>query len=310
MLRRVGARMAPMILCGILSVSGSTAAYACACGCSVFDVGTSSLLPTGPGGTAFLEYDLLDQTRNWSGSHSAPKADNDDKHIRSNFYVAGGQYMFNSNWGVMAEVPYTERYQASTDSGSLETASHSAFGDIRLMGVYSGFSPDMSTGLIFGVKLPTGDHTFKGFDTDVEIGSGSTDILLGGYHSGQLDTTGDYVWYAQAMWQRRIATQYQYKPGSELNGSVGASYNNWSIGNLGVAPVVQAVLSYRGHDGGAAGEPDETGYTRALISPGIAISHPDGWKVYADVEIPVWQHVTGDQLIAPVAFKVIVSHSF
>lgn len=310
MLRRVGARFMPVFLCGILGVSAPSAAYACACGCAVFDVGTSSLLPTGPGGTAFFEYDLLDQTKNWSGSHRAPKADNDDKRIRSNFYLVGGQYMFNSSWGVMAEVPYTERSQASTDSGALEKSSHSSLGDVRLMGVYSGFSPDMSNGLIFGAKLPTGDHNFKGFDTDVEIGSGSTDILLGGYHSGQIDATDDYVWYAQALWEHQVATRDRYTPGSELNGSVGASYNNWSVGNLGVAPVVQAIVSYRGHDGGAAGEPDETGYTRALIAPGIAISHPDGWKLYADVEIPAWQHVAGDQLIAPVAFKVIVSHSF
>lgn len=310
MLRRVGAPFAPAVLCGILVTSAASPALACACGCSVFDVGTSSLLPTGPGGTVFLEYDLLDQTKNWSGDSKAPKADNDDKRIRSNFYLAGGQYMFNSDWGVMAELPYTQRSLASTDSGSLEKSDHPSIGDIRLMGVYSGFSPDMSSGVIFGVKLPTGDHNFKGFDTDVEIGSGSTDLLLGAYHSGQLDAMGDYVWYAQAMWQHEVATRDQYTPGSELNGAVGASYNNWSIGNLAVAPVVQAIVSYRGHDGGAAGDPDATGYTRALIAPGVAFTHPDGWKLYADVELPVWQHVTGNQLIAPVAFKVIVSHSF
>ena len=285
-------------------------ALACACGCTVFDVGTSSLLPTGPGGTVFLEYDLLDQTKNWSGDSSAPKANNDDKRIRSNFYLAGGQYMFNSDWGVMAELPYTQRSLASTDSGSLEKSDHSSIGDIRLMGVYSGFSPDMSTGVIFGVKLPTGDHKFAGFDTDVEIGSGSTDLLLGDYHSGQLDSTGDYVWYAQALWQHEVATRSHYTPGSELNGAIGASYNNWSVGNIGVAPVLQAVVSYRGHDTGAAGDPDNTGYTRTLIAPGVAFAHPDGWKLYADVELPVWQHVTGNQLIAPVAFKVIVSRAF
>jgi hypothetical protein len=73
--------------------------------------------------------------------------------------------------------------------------------------------------------------------------------------------------------------------------------------------VLQAVVSYRGHDTGAAGDPDNTGYTRALIAPGIALAHPSGWKLYADVELPIWQHVTGNQLIAPVAFKVIVSRN-
>ncbi|HEY5337447.1 MAG TPA: hypothetical protein VIJ85_04530, partial [Rhizomicrobium sp.] len=189
MLRRVGARFAPAILCGILALSAASPALACACGCSVFDVGTSSLLPSGPGGTTFLEYDLLDQTRNWSGSSRAPAADNTDKRIRSNFYLAGGQYMFNDEWGVMGELPYTQRSLASTDSGSLVNSDHGSIGDVRLMGVYSGFSPDMSTGIIFGAKLPTGDHNFQGFDTDVEIGSGSTDLLLGGYHSGQLGAT-------------------------------------------------------------------------------------------------------------------------
>ncbi|HEY2034948.1 MAG TPA: hypothetical protein VGH02_14805 [Rhizomicrobium sp.] len=310
MLWRVGARLAPAILIGILAASASTSALACACGCTVFDVGTSSLLPTGPGGTVFLEYDLLDQTKNWSGASRAPKANNDDKRIRSNFYLAGGQYMFNSDWGVMAELPYTQRSLASADSGSVEKSDHSSIGDIRLMGVYSGFSPDMSSGVIFGVKLPTGDHKFAGFDTDVEIGSGSTDLLLGGYHSGQLDSTGDYVWYAQALWQHEVATRSHYTPGSELNGAIGTSYNNWSIGNIGVAPLVQAIVSYRGHDTGTAGDPEATGYTRALIAPGVAFAHPDGWKLYADVEVPVWQHVTGNQLIAPVAFKVIVSRAF
>ena len=284
-------------------------ALACACGCAVFDVGTSSLLATGPGGTAYFEYDLLDQTRNWSGSSSAPKTNNDDKHIRSNFFLAGMQYMFNESWGAMAEVPYTERRFTTADSGSPETFDHSSLGDVRLMGVYSGFSPDMSSGVVFGVKLPTGDHSYKNFDPDVEIGSGSTDIILGGYHSGKFSETSDFVWYAQALWQHEVTTQDHYRPGSEFNAAAGVSYNNWSIGGVGIAPVLQAIVSTRGHDGGAAADPDNTGYTRTLIAPGVAFA-VQNWKLYADVEVPVWQHVTGNQLIAPVAFKLIVSRSF
>ena len=309
MLRCVGAILARGILSGFLLASAASPALACACGCSVFDVGTSSLLPTGPGGTLFLEYDLLDQTKNWSGDSSAPKANNDDKRIRSNFYLAGAQYMLNESWGAMAEIPVTERFQASTDDGPLETSSHTSLGDIRLMGVYSGFSPDMSSGIVFGVKLPTGDHSFKGFDTDVEIGSGSTDVILGFYDSGTLDATGDFLWYAQALWQHHIATRDSYVPGPELNGAVGVSYNDWSVGGVGVAPVVQMLVSNRRHDGGAEGDPGNTGYTRALASAGVALA-TQNWKLYGDVEVPVWQHVTGNQLIAPVALKLIVSRGF
>jgi hypothetical protein len=271
------------------------AAFACACGCAVFDVGTSSLLPTGPGLTVFGEYDFLNQTKNWSGDSGAPAANNTDKNIRSNFFLAGGQYMFDDSWGVMAEVPYTDRYFATTDSGSLEKFDHGSLGDVRLMGVYSGFSPDMSTGITFGVKLPTGDHTYPNFDSDVEIGSGSTDILLGGYHTGQIDFAGDFVWYAQALWQHHIATQDGYTPGQEFNASLGVSYNNWNLTpHATLAPILQVLLSDRGRDGGSVGDPDNTVNT---------------WKLYADVEVPVWQHVNGNQLIAPYALKFIASYS-
>lgn len=285
------------------------AAFACACGCSVFDVGTSTLLPDGPGLTAFLEYDFLNQTTNWSGGGSAPSADNADKHIRSDFIVAGGQYMFNDSWGAMVELPVTHRTFVTTDEDNARTFSHMAFGDMRLMGVYSGFSPDMSTGVIFGLKLPTGDHTYPNFDADVEIGSGSTDLLLGGYHTGALTVDQNWTYFVQGMWQHRIATQDHYSPGAELNFAAGISYSGFKIGDIGVAPVLQAVLSSRGRDGGAVGDPDRTGYTRFLISPGIAFTR-DAWKLYTDVEVAAAQHVNGNQLIAPVAVKAIVSYAF
>ena len=43
---------------------------ACACGCGVFDVGTSSMLPQGTGGVAWFEYDYQNQNRNRSGGSS------------------------------------------------------------------------------------------------------------------------------------------------------------------------------------------------------------------------------------------------
>ncbi len=42
----------------------------------------------------------------------------------------------------------------------------------------------MSSGLSLGVKLPTGDWTYPNFDRDTSIGTGTTDLLLGGYHLG------------------------------------------------------------------------------------------------------------------------------
>ena len=58
-----------------------------------------------------------------------------------------------------------------------------------------------------------------------------------------------------------------------------------------------------------AADPANTGYQRILLSPGIECRlHPV--KIYADAEFPVYQNFTGNQLAAPVLFKVILSYMF
>ena len=94
--------------------------------------------------------------------------------------------MFNRSWGIWGEVPYTNRFfKTADDDGEVSGFTHSAIGDIRLRGIYSGFSPTMSSGITFGLRLPTGDYTYPNFDSDTQIGSGSTDLLLGGYQCGR-----------------------------------------------------------------------------------------------------------------------------
>ena len=80
--------------------------WACACGCSIFDVGTPSLLPDGPGGTVWLEYDFANQYINWHHTEPASEGANSDKQIKTHFLTVGGQYMFNRDWGAMVTVPY------------------------------------------------------------------------------------------------------------------------------------------------------------------------------------------------------------
>ncbi|MFI4920657.1 MAG: hypothetical protein ACHQAZ_03325, partial [Gammaproteobacteria bacterium] len=180
-------RLVPLLSALVLSLLCATQAQACACGCGVFAVGTSALLPNATGGTAFLEYDFLNQTQNWSGTSAAKASDNDDKNVRSDFYTTGLQYMFDRDWGINLEVPYTDRLFITEDGGSLQSFHHDALGDVRVMAMYSGLSDDMSTGLSFGLKLATGDYTYTGIDRDTSIGTGTTDLLLGAYRQMSLD---------------------------------------------------------------------------------------------------------------------------
>ncbi len=287
-------------------------ALACACGCDVFDVGTSALFPSGHGqGSMFAEYDYMDQNRNWSNDHQAPSANNDDKQIRSNFLVLGGQYMFHCGFGVMLEVPVTNRLFRTDDGSGVGSFNHTALGDIRLMGVYSGFTKSMTTGIIFGVKLPTGDFHYTGFDRDTSIGSGSTDLLLGGYHFGQLDKLGDWTYYGQVLMQAPMAYQGGYRPGTDVNGAFGVYYRGLSFGGnkFKLSPVAQVIVSARTRDAGPAADPPNSGYQRLLIAPGLQLDTPN-FRLYGDVELPAYQHINGNQLVAPALFKLIASKSF
>jgi len=297
------------LLAGVLAPG---AAWACACGCGIFDVGGNAMFPSGAGGMAFLSYDFQDQNQNWSDSSQAPNENNNDKEIRTHFVTLGMQYMFNRRWGVQAELPFADRYfKTVDDDGDLVSRRWNALGDIRIEGIYTGFAADLSNGLTFGLKLPTGSHN-RGADVvdrDTQIGSGSTDILLGGFHRGNLTADGKWDWFAQAKLDLPVLTQGDYRPGFEADAAAGIDYKGISFGRLRISPLAQVIVSERTSDYGAAASSDNSGYTRILLSPGIEFHfHPV--KVYADVELPVFQHVTGNQVVAPALFKLNVSYMF
>ena len=286
-------------------------ARACASGCGVFDIGAQSMFPTRSGGMFSLEYNFMDQNRNWSGAASAPAANNPDQEIRTSFMTLGAQYMVNRRWGVLAEAPFSERrFRTTADDGSLLTYMHGAVGDVRIRGQYTGFSPDLSTGVSAGLKLPTGDYTYRYLDRDTEIGSGSTDVLLDAYHVGPLTQAGIWGWSASISYDQPIAYRGDYRPGRELNAVAAAFHSSgWALGPIRVAPVLKAVGSVRAHDEGAASSPGDSGYRRAFLAPGVD-ARVAGLRVAADAYVPVAQHVNGNQLLAPVLFKLSFARHF
>lgn len=275
------------------------------------------MLPEGPGGTAYLEYDYQNQNSNWSGSSKAPAANNSDRQLETAFYTAGFEYFFNRAWGVQFELPFDHREFRTMGGASgdqLVSLNWTALSDIRLKAIYTGFSPDMSVGLSFGLKLPTGNYThndpYDDIDRDSEIGTGSTDLLLGGFFRHQFAADPRWKWFTQAEWDQPVMIRDQYRPGAEVDAAAGIYFEGWRKGTTSFTPVAQVIGSYRASDSGAnSAHPVATGYRRIMLSPGVEL-HVRGLSFYADVEWPVYQHFTGDQLAASVLFKVIVSHEF
>jgi len=306
----------PLILSLVpLTSFTTTAARACACGCSVFDVGGLEMPQEQEhGGRVFFEFWDSDQTENYVGSSRAPASLNTDKQIVTQWYNVGFQYNFDRSWGVMVRIPTTDRTLTTDTQTALGIQSYNskALGDIEIMGMYTGFFKDMSTGIMFGVKLPTGTFSAPGIDRDTQIGSGSTDLLLGAFHRGLL--TGDNAWqyFSQVMWRRPFLYQAEadpqgffdgnpgvvqtYYPGDQIDGAIGILYNNLYhvLGFDKITPLGQIIVSHRDPDSGTGADPYNSGFDRVMISPGIEFTkvvdeaNNRVVKFYADVEVPIY----------------------
>ncbi len=339
--------LAPTVVALVALVGLSTdAALACACGCSVFDVGgLDSPQEQDHGGRIFFEFWSGDQNENYVGSSKAPAALNSDKEINTQWYNVGFEYMFNRQWGVMARVPTTNRsLTTETDlsfPGEIQTFNSKSIGDVEIMGIYTGFFPDMSTGVQFGIKLPTGTFTAPGIDRDTQIGSGSTDLLLGAFHRGLL--TGDNAWqyFYQAMLRQPFLYQnaadpqgffdgnlgvvQSYHPGMQFDAAGGIVYNNLYnvLGFDKITPLGQVIISHRNLDTGTGSDPFNSGFDRVMLSPGIEFTkvvdeaNNRVIKTYFDVEVPVYYRAnaaqnagTEGQLVAPYLIRLVTSYNF
>jgi len=349
---RIVAALAMCLLTAFLSIGSlvgftTTVARACACGCSVFDVGGLDMpQEQDHGGRVFFEYWSQDQTQNYAGSSKAPAALNTDKEIKTQWYNVGVAYNFNRDWGIMVRLPVSSNRALTTETdfaypGQIQTFNSRTFGDLEVMGVYTGFSPDLSTGLIFGLKFPTGSFSTPGLDRDNQIGTGSTDLILGAFHRGLLSGDNAWQYFSQFVWRQPFAYQsaadpqgvfdgnfgviQTYHPGMQIDGAVGINYNNWYhvLGFDKITPLAQVIVSHRDSDSGSGSDPLNSGFDRIMLSPGIEFTKvldeatKKVLKVYVDVEFPVYYRAnsannagTEGQLVAPYLFKFVTSYNF
>lgn len=281
--------------------------------------------------SAWFGIDHMDQNRNFEHGAPAPAADNSDKRIATDFYTFGLDYMVSRKWTIGADLPLIQRRFTTTAAAGangpaiIETLPLTDLGDAEIQLLYTGFSADMSTGLGFAVKLPTGRDSSpldrygnRPYDRDTLPGSGSTDLKLSGYHLGTI--AGRLGWFAQAQYRFAVTTRGGYRPGNEADGALGLTYALDAGHGLAVQPSLQLLGSLRGHDTGSAADPLNSGYRRLLIAPGIGARLTRKLSIYGDVEIPIAQFVeaaaspaiegTTGQLVAPVLFKLQLNYGF
>lgn len=321
---------ATIAACSALLIATPSRVSACVCSFdSGFDIGGPANTPNGPGGLVWTEYSFISQSQNWSGTSAAPAADNHHKLNQTNWIIPGFQYFFNDQWGFSATLPFGNRVHihehshsshGDMDHGSMSMG-HSmtkserkaikwwGLGDMRVNAYYTGFSPDMSTGINLGLQIPTGDWRQPGVGRNMQLGTGSLDILAGFYHHGSILGRSDWNWFLSGQLDAPVATQAGYRPGLLVAASTGFYYTGLEFGKLKFRPIGQVVFTNQASDSGPAADSANSGFQQLILSPGLEINyHP--FRVYGNVGLPVLTNVVGNQLIAPCTVQVVVSCAF
>jgi hypothetical protein len=311
-------------------------ALACAaCGCTLSTNWQTQGINTTPGYSFNLAYSYLnqDQQRYGTGKASAAQitalnaAGNEIEDYTKTQTLSAALNYTGDAWGATVALPFVQRTHGTfTDAGTWPTtanylsSSDSSIGDIRVVGRYTGFSADRSAGLIIGAKLPTGstNATFNdgtAVDPSLQIGTGSTDVILGGFVAGNL---GSYGWFVQGTVQHAVSTKSfsgaDYRPGDTWSLNTGIRHAKFGAR---FTPMLQLNLVHRRPDGGAAATPPDaltggvaTGGTLLYLAPGATWRVGGGTSIYGFVQLPVYQNVNSLQLAPRYTLTLGMRQSF
>ena len=297
-------------------------AWGCSsCGCTLNSDWSSQGYTTRSGLNVDLRYDFFNQTQLRSGISAVPRtsigfpADQEIQQSTTNHNItAGFDYSPSRDWGVNLQIPYFDRPHTTIVEGETEVAtSHSrGIGDIRIVGRYQGFQPDLSIGVQFGLKLATGPFgdTFRSgpvagqpLDRGLQLGTGTTDLLLGFYTVHELG--GGFGYFGTLMWQQPLSSREEFKPGAGANLTLGLRYSGDLPAHL--SPQLQINVRAEKRESGANADVDNSGATLAYLSPGVGFRLTDRFDGFAFVQIPVYQRVNGLQLepraLASIGFR-------
>jgi hypothetical protein len=279
-----------------------------------------------PGFRGDLRFEYIDQDQPRSGSRNVGVGeiphDHDEVRTLNRNVFATLDYGISAALGVSVILPWVDREHEHVHNGDdgpePESWRFSGLGDMRVVGRYQ-FSPTTTdpqatrvgfAGVTGGLKLPTGRTTVANGEGAVaertlQPGTGTTDALLGAYYREALGSI-DASWFAQVNLQFPLDSYHAFRPGRQVLIDVGGRWD--ATDKLGL--MLQLNALWKARDSGAQAEPDDSGSRTVSLSPGFTYALTPTLQVYAFVQIPVYQHVNGVQLVADRSYAVGVSAQF
>jgi hypothetical protein len=267
------------------------------------------------------------------------------EHDTINRYITMGLgYAPSANWNFKLLVPYIDRshttYGAATNpltADLISGATASGLGDIKFITSFQGLLPTHNLGVQLGVKLPTGDYgglnasgtgtvgrnpaVFNTgpnsqqpspgnlLDTSLNVGTGSTDLIVGAYYyqpvSQNFDAFVNGQFQAAVM---HILDQpgADYRPGNQETVSFGLRYE----ADPKIVPQLQVNISHKSADQGALADTTDTAGSVAYLSPGVSAMVTNQVHVYGFVQLPLYSNLDGYQLFPHWTATVGLGYSF
>jgi hypothetical protein len=146
------------------------------------------------------------------------------------------------------------------------------------------------------VRFTRGPMAGDALDTSLQAGTSSTDLIVGAYYYQPISQNFDgFVngQYQSAVAEKLHAAGENYRPGNLASMSFGVRYEahaNW-------VPQLQINLLRKSADQGALADQPDTAGTVAYLSSGLSASLSKTVQLYAFVQLPVYSHLAGYQLL-------------
>lgn len=311
----------PAVVIGCLLFAPRSEACS-ACGCTLNSDWASQGLAASGGWRIDLRYDFFEQDQLRSGTDKVSRAaialpaDVEVQRFTINRNATLAlDYSPNRDFGINVALPWFDRGHATVAAGDtgVSTSQDSGIGDVRIVARYSGFAAQRSSGLMFGVKLPTGDSSdrFESgpqqgeiVDRGLQLGTGTTDAILGVYNFGAL--APDWGYFAQATLQVPLDSHDRFKPGSGINVNVGLRYTASET----LVPQLQLNARAEKREQGANADVENSGATLVYLSPGITWNLSRRFAAFGFVQVPLHQRVNGLQIEATQFLSAGVHYRF
>ncbi len=248
-------------------------------------------------------------------------------HTVNNIISTTIDYAIDERRGISLYVPYMMRdHSHSVGDGSgiltgkVETFKARALGDVKVIGRYRwtwNVIENSNIGVKLGLKLNTGRKNIQweagGVPSEVSLqpGNGSTDIIFAGFWQ-RSPSNSSWNHFAQTSLQHSINSSPVFKPGKQINLDVGSRY----FFNHDLSGLLQLNAQWNSADTGLAaplspitGEASSGGRIYS-ITPGLSYALAREVQLYSLIQIPVYQHVNGEQLTSKAVFSLGMTRRF